>query len=59
MRVPKISGKGVLFVQQSPARELLKRGVFDFSPGDFFKKGGGFLSLSLWMPEKFKKGVIK
>ena len=37
-----------------------KKSVFDFSPGDFFLKGGVlFFSLSLWTPEKFRKGVIK
>ena len=63
MRVPKISGKGVLFVRQSPARELyLKKrggGYLTFHPEISFKKGVFFLSLSLWTPEKFKKGVIK
>ena len=45
-RVPKISGKGVLFVPENCKKK--KKGVFDFSPGDFFKKGGGFsFSLSL------------
>ena len=48
---PKYPVKGVLFVRQSSARELYKKkkgGVFDFSPGDFFKKRGGFsFSLSL------------
>ena len=50
MRVAKMSGKGVLFVRQSTAREF----VFDFSPGDFFKKGGVFFLFlsSLWTPEK-------
>ena len=63
MRVPKISGKGVLFVRQSPAPELYKKkkggGYLTFHPEISFKKGVFFLSLSLWTPEKFKKGVIK
>ena len=61
MRVPKISGKGGTFRATKSGPRIVKkkkRGVFDFSPGDFFKKGVVFLSLSLWTPEKFKKGVI-
>ena len=58
MRVPKIFRKGVLFrATKSGPRIVKKGGVFDFSPGDFFKKGVFFfLSLSLWTPEKCKKG---
>ena len=59
MRVPKISGKGVLFVRQSPARELLKKGgIWLFTRRSSFKKGVVFLSLSLWTPEKVIKWNI-
>ena len=44
MRVSKMSGKGVLFVRQSPARQnCKKKDLINFSPGDFFKKGVFFL----------------
>ena len=49
-----ISGKGGTFRATKSARELSKRGVFDFSPEISLKKWVVFLSLSLWTPEKFK-----
>ena len=39
--------------------EKKKGGYLTFHPEISFKKGVDFLSLSLWTPEKFKKGVIK
>ena len=48
MRVPKISGKGVLFVRQSPARELKKGGYLTFHYLEISLKRGWFFFLSLF-----------
>ena len=36
---------------------LNKGGYLTFHPEISFKKGVGFLSLSLWTPEKLKRGI--
>ena len=59
---PKSPVKGYFSCDKVRPQNCKKGGVFDFSPGDFFKEGVVFflsLSISLWTPEKFKKGVIK
>ena len=46
--LPKSLVKGYFSSDKVRPENCKKRGVFDFSPGDFFKKGGGFsFSLSL------------
>ena len=51
--LPKCTVKGYFSCNKVRPENWKKRGVFDFSPGDFFKKGVFFLFLSsLWTPEK-------
>ena len=57
MRVPKIAGKGVLFVRQSPAREK-KGGYLTFTRRFLLKRGGFSFSFSLEAWE-FNKGGYK
>ena len=44
---PKSPVKGYFSCDKVRPENCKKRGVFDFSPGDFFKKGVVLLSLSL------------
>ena len=65
MRVPKISGKGVLFVRQSPAREFTKRGgggggggrYLTFHPEISLKKGWFFFLSLFGRLRNLKRGL--
>ena len=56
---PKSPVKGYFSCDKVRPENCKKGGYLTFHPEISFKKGVVFLSLSLWMPEKFKKGVIK
>ena len=64
MRVPKIGPvKGYFSCDkvrpENCKKKEEKKGYLTFHPEISLKKGVVFLSLSLWMPEKIKRGVIK
>ena len=51
--------KGYFSCDKVRPENCKKGGYLTFHPEISLKKGVVFLSLSLWKPEKFKKGVIK